>query len=188
MGFWNSKKGDDSDAAVPRKELTTTSAPASAAVAHRPEVPVAPPDRPASDAESVMRVRSALGPGTVIQGKLSFDAPVSIDGKLGGEVFSSKALLVGKTGIVDAKVDVASLIVFGRVRGTVSAAERVEIRAGAVVEAEIVTPILVVEEGGVFNGSCQRGGAVRPISAGEPVAARVVAGPDAQTKRKALVG
>ncbi len=185
VGFWNNKKGDDTEG---KKASVVAVAGKVAPVAAEPApvvapAPVAPPERAPSDAESLMKVRSALGPGTVIQGKLSFDAPVSIDGKLGGEVFSSKALLVGKTGFVEAKVEVASLIVFGQVRGSIVASERVEIRAGAVVEAEIVAPIFVVEEGGRFNGTCQRGAAVRPINQPEAPVKAFVADPASPLKR-----
>lgn len=108
------------------------------------------------------KVRSALGPGTIIQGRLSFDTVVSIDGKLGGEIFSSKALLVGKSGVVDATIDVQVLIVKGIVRGTIRAAERIEIREGGQILGEVTTPVLVMDEGCVFNGSCAMGEGHRP--------------------------
>lgn len=101
-----------------------------------------------------LKVRSALGPGTVIQGKLSFDAPVSIDGKLSGEIYSSKTLIVGKSGSVDAQVDVAVLIVKGIVKGHIKASERIEIRDSGQLLGDVVTPSLVIEEGCVFNGGC----------------------------------
>jgi cytoskeletal protein CcmA (bactofilin family) len=100
------------------------------------------------------RVRSALGPGTVIQGKLSFDAPVSIDGKLSGEIYSSKTLIVGKSGVIDAQVEVATLIVKGIVKGHIKASERIEIREGGQLLGDIVTPALMIEEGCIFNGGC----------------------------------
>ena len=40
--------------------------------------------------EKYGKVRSALGPGTVIQGRLSFDTPVRIDGTLSGDISSSE--------------------------------------------------------------------------------------------------
>jgi cytoskeletal protein CcmA (bactofilin family) len=100
------------------------------------------------------RVRSALGPGTVIQGKLSFDAPVSIDGKLSGEISSSKTLIVGKSGIIDAQVEVATLIIRGTVKGTIKATERIEIRDGGQLIGDIITPSLIMDDGCIFNGTC----------------------------------
>jgi len=102
-------------------------------------------------------VRSALGPGTVIQGKLAFYTPVQIDGQLSGEIFSTKALIVGREGKIDAKVDVASLIVMGEVKGIISCSERLELLSPGVVEGSITTPILVMEEGATLNGDCKMG-------------------------------
>ena len=101
------------------------------------------------------KLRSALGEGTVINGKLSFDAPVRIDGRLKGEVYSSKALIVGETGEIDADISVQSLIVLGTVKGNIKASERVELSSGARFDGQLQTSVLVVAEGAAFNGQCQ---------------------------------
>ncbi len=101
------------------------------------------------------KTRSALSTGTVIQGKLSFDTPVRIDGKLSGEVYSSRALIVGPTGQVDAQVEVATLVVLGALRGNAKVSEKVEIWAGGSFEGNIVAPALVIQEGGQFSGDCK---------------------------------
>lgn len=99
-------------------------------------------------------VRSALSKGTVIQGKLSFDTPVRIDGKLSGEVYSSDALIVGPDGKIDADIKVKTLVVIGTVTGVVRATESIEILAGGNVTGEIITPSLSLQEGGKLNGRC----------------------------------
>ena len=98
------------------------------------------------------QVRSALGPGTEIDGKLRFDATVSIDGKLRGEVFSSEALIVGKSGNVDAQITVKRLVVYGFVKGTVKA-ERIDLIAGGTLEGDIECPSLSIEAGALFIGN-----------------------------------
>lgn len=100
------------------------------------------------------RVRSALSPGTIIQGKLSFDSPVRIDGKLSGEVFSSQILLIGTSGLVDAGIEADTVVVLGKLKGSLKAKTRVEIFPGAEVDASIVTPVLVVHEGAFVQGRC----------------------------------
>jgi len=99
-------------------------------------------------------VRSALGPGTVINGKLSFDAPVRIDGVLKGEVTSTSTLIVGEQAVVDADIRVGSLIVLGHVEGPVHAEDLVEIKRGGAIEGDVKTQRLVIEEGGLFEGAC----------------------------------
>jgi cytoskeletal protein CcmA (bactofilin family) len=99
-------------------------------------------------------IRSALGPGTVIEGTFRFDSPVCIDGTLSGEVLSSSALIVGEQAEVDAKIKVGSLIILGRVRGDIEASDLVEIRANGCLEGDIITKRLVIEDGATFSGTC----------------------------------
>lgn len=125
------------------------------------EKKTAPPRAPEQESELEARLRerfgkasSALALGTVVQGKLSFDTSVRIDGHLKGELISSKTVIVGSEGVVDAKMDVDVLIVLGRVKGEVKAS-RVEIIAGGQVEGDVTTPVLVVEPNCVLNGTCR---------------------------------
>ncbi len=99
-------------------------------------------------------VKSALGPGTIIEGNFSFDSPVCIDGTLIGEVHSSSVLIVGENATVNAKISVGSLIVLGNVTGMVEARELVEVRAGGSLEGDIDTERVAIEEGGWFHGRC----------------------------------
>lgn len=101
------------------------------------------------------KVRSALDGGTVIQGKLTFDTPVRIDGKLTGEIFSSSTLIIGPTGVVDATVEVASLVVLGSLKGSVKVSDRIEVYSHGSVEGSLTTPVLVVEQGCTLNGECK---------------------------------
>ena len=96
-------------------------------------------------------VRSALSKGTIIQGKLSFDTPVSIDGKLSGELFSSETVIIGKSGIVDAQINVRSLVVYGKVTGNIKATEKTLILNGAEINGTLQTASLSVEQGAVLN-------------------------------------
>lgn len=112
-----------------------------------------PPARPAPLAK-VDAVHSALGPGTVIEGKLRFDSPVRIDGSLIGEVTSTSVLIVGEQAVVKAIVNVGSLVVHGQVTGQVEAHEKVEIKEGGSLEANIKTKHLVIDQGGYFRGGC----------------------------------
>jgi cytoskeletal protein CcmA (bactofilin family) len=99
-------------------------------------------------------VRSVLSEGTVINGRLTFDTPVKIDGKLSGEVFSSDVLVVGKTGKIDAKVDVQTLIIYGHVSGEVRARDTIEVAEGGALTANISTKKLIIKDA-LFSGACK---------------------------------
>ncbi len=88
-----------------------------------------------------------LDSGASFQGKMCFSGVVRVDGHLQGDVSSDGTLVVGETGVVEATLEVGSLIVHGVVVGDVKAKNRVEIAAGGQLEGSIECGRLVVEEG-----------------------------------------
>lgn len=169
MSFWKSgKKGDEDSASTPEMETirgalaSTGSKPGPVATQVTRPAPIPVPSGATEvpgdlSGDKYGKIRSALGPGTVIQGKLSFDTPVRIDGKLSGEIYSTKALVVGETGDIQADVQVSTLVIFGKVRGTVRASEKVEILKSGELLGDIITPAISIEEGARFSGSCSMG-------------------------------
>jgi len=100
--------------------------------------------------------------GTEFHGELRFRNTFRIDGHLKGKVISENTLIVGESGHVDAEIHCGVVSVKGRVTGRIQARERVEILAGAKVEASVAAPRLVIEEGAFFQGACDMSGANRP--------------------------
>jgi len=96
-----------------------------------------------------------LGEGTVISGEIRFPDILRIDGKVTGKLYSEKELVVGETGEVEAEIEVGILSVSGRVTGTLRIKERITIHPRGHVQGELVMdkPGLIVEEGGVFEGT-----------------------------------
>lgn len=101
-------------------------------------------------------VRSALGPGTLIEGKFAFDTPVRIDGTLRGEVHSSSLLIVGEEGSIEGLVCVGNLMVFGKLKGHIVADEVIQIAASGEVKADIESGQLAIELGGRFQGTVKQ--------------------------------
>jgi len=97
-------------------------------------------------------IRTAIGEGTIIEGKFKFESPVRIDGELTGEVVSSSILIVGETAVIKAQIHVGTLIVFGKVMGDVVAEELVSIRSDGMLEGNIHTKRISIEEGGYLKG------------------------------------
>ena len=98
-------------------------------------------------------IKAFLGPGSQFEGKLLFDEIVRMDGIFRGEISSKDTLIVGQTAELNAEVHVGTLILSGRFKGNIQATTRVELRAPAQVEGSIETPVLMVEEGVLLNGS-----------------------------------
>ena len=98
---------------------------------------------------------SVIDQGCELEGRLTFVGTLVLNGKFRGELFSSDTLLVGETGQAEAEVQVGVAIVSGQVTGNLIARERVELRGSARIFGDIVTPVLVLDEGVVFDGRCK---------------------------------
>jgi len=96
-----------------------------------------------------------VGKGSEFVGKLTFDGTVRIDGKIDGEIFSRGTLIVGPGADVSAKIQVDTVILSGTVRGNISAAKKIELRAPGKLYGNIKSPALIVEEGVIFEGNCK---------------------------------
>ncbi len=103
----------------------------------------------------VENIVGLLGKGTEFDGKLAFDGTVRIDGKFKGEVFTKGALVVGENAQVHAEIEADTIIVSGEVQGNLLATKCIEIRKPGRVFGNLKTPALIVEDGVVFDGSCQ---------------------------------
>jgi len=98
-------------------------------------------------------IKAFLGPGSQFEGKLLFNEIVRIDGSFRGEIVSRDTLIVGDEADIEAEVTVGSLVLSGRFKGNIKAANKVDLRAPARVEGNIETPRLCVAEGVVLNST-----------------------------------
>ncbi|MBI5517687.1 MAG: polymer-forming cytoskeletal protein [Deltaproteobacteria bacterium] len=115
--------------------------------------PTAP--RPRAVAASSGELNALLGRGTRFEGKLTFEGKVRVDGHLSGEVFADGTLVVGEDAVLEARVEVATLIVRGgTVRGNVRATVAVEVYAPGRVFGDITAPEVFLDKGVVFEGRC----------------------------------
>ena len=113
------------------------------------------PTVPAPPAATAQReFQALLGQGSRIEGRLSFDASVRIDGQVDGEVAAKETVLIGESAVVSAQIQASTVIILGRVNGDVTARKRVELRAPARLIGNLNTPGLVIHEGVTFEGHC----------------------------------
>jgi cytoskeletal protein CcmA (bactofilin family) len=114
-----------------------------------------------------------LDAGSHIEGDLHFEDTFRVDGKLSGRVISSGDLVVGEQGRVEGEIRAGRIFISGTVRGSVQAAQRVEITARAKVHADLETPSLTIEDGAFFEGRCSMGKERPETSAERPVVTRM---------------
>ena len=93
----------------------------------------------------------------LIKGKLSGSQDMTVEGSVDGTVeLFENVLTVGPNGKIAADVFAKAVIVLGRVDGSITASERVEIREGGSVRGEVVSPRVAIADGADFCGSVDR--------------------------------
>ncbi|NLC71645.1 MAG: polymer-forming cytoskeletal protein [Desulfuromonadaceae bacterium] len=100
-------------------------------------------------------VEAFLGAGSSFEGKLVFEDIVRLDGDFSGEIVSRGTLIIGAEANVKAELKVDTLIMSGAFQGNIEAITRVILRKPARITGNIVTPMLLVEEGVIINGSLE---------------------------------
>lgn len=96
-----------------------------------------------------------LGTDTLYNGKLSFAGSVRIDGEFIGEINSEGTLILGKDARVSGQINVAQLILSGRIDGDIVVTKQTTMHKTAFLTGNIVTPVLVMEEGATLQGTVQ---------------------------------
>ena len=93
-----------------------------------------------------------IGPGVEFKGEIFYEGSVQIDGTLEGQIHTNGVLLVGEQAVINAKVNVGSVISKGKVNGNIVASKQVQLLSSAIMDGSLKTPELSMEIGVVFNG------------------------------------
>jgi cytoskeletal protein CcmA (bactofilin family) len=106
------------------------------------------PSRRPSGQQSLSIVAADL----VVTGDLQADGVIRIEGRVAGNVTSGIQILLAEGGVVEGDLRTREAVLGGEVHGNVVATERVEVQPTAAVHGDIVTPRLLIQEGGRVNG------------------------------------
>ncbi|MBO7334388.1 MAG: polymer-forming cytoskeletal protein [Lachnospiraceae bacterium] len=101
------------------------------------------------------RVSSVIGKKTVVEGTLTGNELLRIDGLVKGKVVSEGRVIIGRDGKVEGEVRAAHIVVGGVIEGELFSTDKVEVNATGRVYADIHTKNLIVDEKGVFEGRCE---------------------------------
>jgi len=95
---------------------------------------------------------NCLGLEVELTGQLKFVGELTFDGTLEGDITGQGLLVLGDHAVIKGDIRVDSVVVRGRINGTITAADRIEMKANAQLFGDITTQALVIEEGAVFIG------------------------------------
>jgi len=103
-------------------------------------------------------IKAYMGEYTVFKGALSFEGTVRIDGKFEGQVHTTDTLIIGETGDIAADIEAGMVICKGKIKGTIIAAQKIEMHASSKIMGNVQTPVLNIEPGAVLDGNCDMSG------------------------------
>ena len=91
-----------------------------------------------------------LGKGVDFKGIVRFDGTVRVDGHVEGEIHTTGTLIVGEHAVIEGIVSAGVLMNSGKINGTVTALEKIQILKPGVLIGDIRTPVIAIEEGSHF--------------------------------------
>jgi cytoskeletal protein CcmA (bactofilin family) len=97
--------------------------------------------------------QATIGKGLFIKGEITGSESLYIDGKIEGTInLPGNRLTVGRNGQVNAAVNAREIVVLGKVKGNVSATDRVDIRAEGSLTGDVSAARISIEDGAFFKG------------------------------------
>ena len=97
-------------------------------------------------------ITSIVGEDVNINGDLISNTSIRIDGKVMGNVTAQKLIIVRKNAEIKGDLSYKNVIVFGKLIGSVTAAE-VQIKKTGTIHGNISVQAIEIEMGGKYNGS-----------------------------------
>jgi cytoskeletal protein CcmA (bactofilin family) len=126
--------------------------------AARPVAPAAPVVEPAASRASVASTstsgeQATIGKSLFIKGEITGSESLFVDGKVEGSInLAGNRVTVGRNGQVSANITAREIVVLGKVRGNVSATDRVDIRAEGSLNGDVSAARISIEDGAFFKG------------------------------------
>lgn len=112
-------------------------------------------------------LNTVIGKGSIIEGLLTVQNSLRVDGRVQGQVQASDSLVVGKDGEIEGEIKARNAIIGGRVKNRILATGKVVLETHAIVHGEIKTSKIVIDEGAVFDGNCAMNDNGRPLTTPE---------------------
>jgi cytoskeletal protein CcmA (bactofilin family) len=107
--------------------------------------------RPSGSSNQASSGYSLLDSQLTVSGDIDTSGSLRIDGKLHGTIRRADTVVLGVGATMVGDVHAREVIVGGALTGNIHATERVELQPTAIVTGDLVTQVVLVQEGGVVN-------------------------------------
>ncbi len=97
--------------------------------------------------------QATVGKGLFIKGEITGSESLFVDGKVEGSInLPGNRVTIGRNGQVAANITAREIVVLGKVRGNVTATDRVDIRAEGSLSGDVAAARISIEDGAFFKG------------------------------------
>jgi cytoskeletal protein CcmA (bactofilin family) len=97
--------------------------------------------------------QATIGKSLVIKGEVTGSESLYIDGRVEGSIhLPGNRVTVGRNGVVSANITAREAVILGKVRGNVSATDRVDIRNEGSLTGDVIAQRISIEDGAFFKG------------------------------------
>lgn len=100
---------------------------------------------------------TVLGRDVTFKGVVQFESTVRLDSCFEGEIHAKGVLVVGEHGVIRGTITAGTLISSGKIRGNVTASDKVQLLKSAVLIGDVHSPSFSMEEGAYFKGFTDMG-------------------------------
>jgi len=98
--------------------------------------------------------QATIGKSLVIKGEVTGSESLYIDGRVEGTInLPGNRVTVGRNGQVQANINAKEVVVLGKVKGNVTASDRVDIRNEGSLGGDVICQRISIEDGAWFKGS-----------------------------------
>jgi len=115
-----------------------------------------PEKRKIMGTEEPRTLLTVAGKRAKIEGKFDISHSIEIACEVVGELKVDGQMIIQKEGVVSADVTTDSAKIIGRFEGNLVGNDKVEITDTGVVDGNIKTDLLIINEGGIFSGKVTR--------------------------------
>jgi cytoskeletal protein CcmA (bactofilin family) len=171
--MWKPTNQPQTPAQPAAPERPTTSTPSAPAMSSMP-ADAAP--RPVA---TTTADQATIGKSLVIKGEVTGSESLYIDGRVEGSInLAGNRVTIGRNGVVAANINAREIVVLGKVRGNLTASDRVDIRSDGSLTGDVIAARISIEDGAFFKGGIdiRKGGQPKPngedksVPASEPAA------------------